>query len=150
SIPLKSVQAGNGFDDLESFGRLLNGVRIVGMGEPTHGTREAFLFKHRMFEYLAERKGYRVLGIEASFPDCLPIEKYIQTGEGEAVAVVHGQGFWTWDSEELLGLVQWMRAYNQSHADRVHFVGFDMQAEASAYARAAAYWNTWRGADDPE
>jgi erythromycin esterase-like protein len=144
SIPLKAVQAGNGFDDLEPFGKLLDEVRIVGMGEPTHGTREAFLFKHRMFEYLVERRGYRVFGIEASFPDCLPIEKYIQTGEGDPEAVVHGQGFWTWDNEELLGLVQWMRAYNRTHTDRVHFVGFDMQAGASAYARVAEYWKRWR------
>ncbi len=150
AMPIKTVQAGNGFDDLEAFGKRLGRVKIVGMGEPTHGTREASLFKHRMLEYLVERKGYRVFAMEASFPDCLPIEKYIQTGEGDAEAVVHGQGFWTWDTEEALGLVQWMRSYNQSHTDRVHFVGFDMQAKAPAYARAAEYWKMWRPANEPE
>lgn len=143
ALPLKTVQAGNGFDDLDPFGKSLDGVRIVGMGEPTHGTREAFLFKHRMLEYLVERKGYRVFGIEASFPDCLPIETYVQTGEGDPETVVHGQGFWTWDTEEVLDLVQWMRTYNKSHTDHVHFVGFDMQAKAPAYARALAYWKRW-------
>jgi erythromycin esterase len=147
---IKTVQPGNGFDDLEPFGSHLGRVRIVGMGEPTHGTREASLFKHRMFEYLVERKGYRVFAMEASFPDCLPIDRYIQTGEGDAEAVVHGQGFWTWDTEEVLGLVQWMRSYNQAHSDHVHFVGFDMQAKMPAYARAAEYWKTWRPANEPE
>jgi len=148
ALPLKTVEAGNGFDDLERFGKSLDSVQIVGMGEPTHGTREAFLFKHRMFEYLVERKGYRIFGMEASYPDCLPIEKYIQTGEGDPEKVVHGQGFWTWDTEEVLGLVQWMRAYNASHPDRVHFVGFDMQNKASAYARVVDYLGKWLPANE--
>ncbi len=139
AIPLVSVQAGSGFKDLEPFAKSLKGVRIVGMGEPTHGTREAFLFKHRMFEFLVETQGYRVFAIEASYPECLPIENYIQTGTGDPESVVHGQGFWTWDNEELLGLVQWMRAYNVAHKDRVHFVGFDMQSKAPAYDLAQKY-----------
>ena len=144
AIPLKTVHPGNGFGDLEPFGKSLKGVRIVGMGEPTHGTREAFLFKHRMFEYLVERNGYRVFGIEASFPDCLPIERYIQTGEGDLESVVHGQGFWVWDTEEVLGLVYWMREFNRTHVNKVHFVGFDMQAKASGFAKGLEYLKKWK------
>ena len=147
AVPIKTVQPGNGFEDLQQVGKSLRGVRLVGMGEPTHGTREACLFKHRMFEYLAERQGYRVFGMEASFPDCLPIEKYIQTGEGDPEAVVHRQGFWTWDTEEVLGLVQWMRSYNLSHTERVHFVGFDTQAEGPAYARVIDFLKAWRSSN---
>src|SRR5689334_16326919 len=51
AITIKSVEAGNGFDDLQPLKRVLADVRVVGLGEATHGTREFFQFKHRMVEF---------------------------------------------------------------------------------------------------
>lgn len=41
-IPLASLHSGTGLDDLAVWGRTLDGVRVVGLGEATHGTREFF------------------------------------------------------------------------------------------------------------
>lgn len=46
-IPLASLHSGTGLDDLAVWGRTLDGVRVVGLGEATHGTREFFTLKHR-------------------------------------------------------------------------------------------------------
>ena len=54
AIPVKSVVAGNGFDDLQPLKDILKDVRLVGLGEATHGTREFFQFKHRLLEFLAQ------------------------------------------------------------------------------------------------
>ena len=36
--------------------------------------------------------------------------------------------FWTWDTEEVLALIEWMRAWNADATTRkVKFYGFDMQ-----------------------
>jgi erythromycin esterase-like protein len=35
--------------------------------------------------------------------------------------------FWTWNTEEVLDLVAWMRDFNERGADRLEFTGFDMQ-----------------------
>src|SRR5215467_5188747 len=40
AVPLKTVEAGNGFDDLQPLKRVLKDVRFVALGEATHGTRE--------------------------------------------------------------------------------------------------------------
>ena len=40
--------------------------------------------------------------------------------------------FWTWDTEEVLTMIQWMRAFNQSGKGRVQFTGFDMQTPTVA------------------
>src|SRR4051812_46476711 len=70
AIPLATPEAGHGFDDMQPVHQIVGGARIVGMGEPTHGTREVFQMKHRMLEFLVTQEGFRVFGIEASMPDC--------------------------------------------------------------------------------
>lgn len=62
-IPIKTTQAGNGFEDLMPLKEILKDKKIIGMGEATHGTCEFFQMKHRMFEFLVEEMGYRVFGI---------------------------------------------------------------------------------------
>ena len=39
AIPLKTVQAGSGFDDLKPLKEIVGDARIVSLGEPTHGNR---------------------------------------------------------------------------------------------------------------
>ena len=50
AIPLATVEAGNGFSDLEPLRRIIGDARIVSLGEATHGTREFFQLKHRRSE----------------------------------------------------------------------------------------------------
>src|SRR5262245_38032425 len=42
AIPIKSVEAGNGFADLQPLKRILADTSVVGLGEATHGAREFF------------------------------------------------------------------------------------------------------------
>ena len=56
AVPIKSVEAGNGFDDLKAVGDFVGDARIVSLGEPTHGNREVFQMKHRLLEYLVTEK----------------------------------------------------------------------------------------------
>jgi erythromycin esterase len=58
SIAITSVEAGNGFDDLQPLKRVFKDVRIIGLGEETHGTREFFQFKHRMVEFLVKEMDF--------------------------------------------------------------------------------------------
>ncbi|MEM6797166.1 MAG: erythromycin esterase family protein [Acidobacteriota bacterium] len=134
AIPLTTSDPGQGFDDLRRLAPSIGPARIVAMGEATHGTREFFRLKHRVFEYLVEEHGFRLFGLEASYAGCLPLDYYIQTGEGDLRALIKGQGFWTWDTEEVLELVEWMRVYNSRRdapEDRLHLYGFDTQDAAT-------------------
>lgn len=141
SVPLETVEAGHGFDDLQPLRAAVGDARIVSLGESTHGTREAFQMKHRMLEFLVEEMGFTIFGIEASYPDCVAINDYVQGGDVDPEVALHGQGFWTWDTEEVLALVRWMRAYNAdpAHRTRLHFYGFDMQSAAPAAAFALSF-----------
>lgn len=79
SITLNTVKAETGFDDLEHLKPILKGIRVVGMGETSHGTREIFQMKHRMLEFLVKELGFTLFGIEASHVGCRSINDYILT-----------------------------------------------------------------------
>lgn len=140
AIKLKSAQPGTGTDDMEPLRALVGSSRVVALGEATHGSREFFQLKHRMLEFLVDKLGFRAFAIEASFPEALAIDEYVRTGKGDAYSAVAGMRFWTWDTEEVVALVRWMRTYNEdkSHKEKLRFFGFDMQFPAGSAAAVAA------------
>ncbi len=130
AIHLTTVLPTESLDDLKQLDPVLKDRRIIALGESTHGTREFFQLRHRMFRHLVENHGVRLFGIEASFAACLPIDEYVQTGAGDPRAALKGQGFWTWETEEVLELVEWMREWNRNRpadTEPVRFYGFDTQ-----------------------
>ncbi len=127
AVPVRGIEPGGGFADLLPLNRILRGARIVGLGEATHGTREFFLFKHRLLEFLVEEMGFTVFAIESDREACRPIDRHVRYGEGDAEEALAGQGYWTWDTEEVLAMVRWMREHNRAMPEerRVGFFGLD-------------------------
>jgi erythromycin esterase len=132
AIPLKTVQAGNGFADMEPLTKIVGNARIVALGEATHGTREFFQLKHRMIEFLATRMGFTIFSIEANMPEAYRLNDYVLNGKGDPAELLKGMYFWTWDTKEVLEMIRWMREFNQSGKGRIEFTGFDMQTPAVA------------------
>jgi erythromycin esterase len=142
AIPLATAEAGHGFDDMEPLRAVVGSARVVALGEATHGTREFFQLKHRMLEFLVEKLGFTVFAIEASFPDAETVNDYVLTGKGDPAAALAGLGFWTWNTDEVLDLIRWMRRYNEdpAHAAKLKFYGFDMQVPEHSAARLREYF----------
>jgi erythromycin esterase len=141
AIPLQSVEAEHGFADMEPLRRMVGDAHLVCLGEATHGTREFFQLKHRMLELLATRMGFSVFGIEATFPESFDVNRYVLTGEGDPAQALANLHFWTWNTEEVLGMIRWMREYNQnaSNPRKLKFYGFDMQFPGDAAKVAMEY-----------
>lgn len=138
-LDINTVKAGNDFKDLMPLKSTLGDKKIVAMGEATHGTKEFFQMKHRMLEFLVEKMGYNVFGIEACMSDCMAINDYVLYGKGDAEKVVGGMEFWTWDTKEVVDMVKWMREYNKNHDKKVKFYGFDMQSSDTAATKVTEY-----------
>jgi erythromycin esterase len=141
AIQLKTAEAGNGFDDMQPLKKLIGGAHLVALGEATHGTREFFQLKHRMLEFLASEMGFTVFGIEATMPEGFDINEYVLNGTGDPAAALAGLYFWTWDTEEVLDMIRWMRHYNADprHERKLKFYGVDAQYYARAAKVAAAF-----------
>ena len=127
AAPLQTVEAGHGFADLRPLGQMIGNARIVELGEATHGTREFFQLKHRLIEFLASQKEFTIFSIEANMPEAYRLNDFVLNGAGDPKQLLKGMYFWTWNTEEVLDMILWMRDYNKSGKGRIQFTGFDMQ-----------------------
>lgn len=113
-------------DDLEFLRDVVGDARIVSLGENTHGTRDFFEMKARILRFLVEEMGFDAFAIEATMPEAFRLDDYVRTGVGDPAELLAGLYFWTWNTESLLEMIQWMRAHNEAGGE-VGFYGFDMQ-----------------------
>ncbi len=143
-VPLTTVEAGHGFADLAPLEAAIGKARVVSLGEATHGTREFFQLKHRMLEFLVEKLGFTVFAIEANMPEARAVNDYVLEGKGDPAVALAGLYFWTWNTEEVLDQIKWMRRYNEdpAHTRKVKFYGVDMQTATVALANTRAYLET--------
>lgn len=130
AMPLATTTPGSPLNDLEPLLPALVGRRLVGLGEATHGTREFFQLKHRLVELLVQRAGFTQFQIEASLPDAIAVDDYVQYGFGAVDTAISGMHFWVWDTEEVTELVEWLRV-----ARGVRFFGVDLQFAPTAAAK---------------
>ena len=131
--PISIENAKNDSLQFDFLNEKLKEVEVIGLGEATHGTKEFFELKNKMFKYLVEKQAVRLFGIEANFAACYDINKYILTGEGNAKVALSRNGYWVWQSQEVLDLIEWMKDYNKGKISnqKIQFYGYDMQDATS-------------------
>lgn len=113
--------------DLQKLKSVVGDAKLVSLGEGTHGTSEFFKMKHRIVKFLAEKMGFTVFAIEANMPEARRVNDYILYGKGDVKEALAGMYFWTWNTQEVLDMIEWMRQYNTSGKGHIEFCGFDMQ-----------------------
>lgn len=140
AIRLQTVLPGQGFADLRPLEAIVGNARVVGLGEATHGTKEFFQLKHRLLEFLVEKKGFTLFGMEAGMPEASLLDDYVLTGKGDPAEVL-ATLYPVWNVEEVLAMIRWMRAYNANpaHPKKLRFYGFDMQERKRTYACVKAW-----------
>ncbi len=132
--PFRTCEPDSGDADLAFLRDVVGDARVVALGEGTHGTHEFFQMKRRVVEYLASHMGFTLFAIEANMPEAYRVNDYVLTGRGDPKALLQGMYFWTWNTQEVLDLIEWMRAFNRSGRGRIQFLGFDMQTPDTAAA----------------
>jgi erythromycin esterase len=130
------------FSDLRFLDTIFSAKQIIGVGEATHGSKEFFNMKHRLFTYLVTKHNYKLFGIEADFAACQKINEYVTTGRGNAKEALTNNGYQVWNTAEVLQLIEWMRQYNLEKPDsaKVQFWGYDMQQAHSSYRYIRTYF----------
>ncbi|HYH06011.1 MAG TPA: erythromycin esterase family protein [Thermoanaerobaculia bacterium] len=142
-FPLHSVELTSDTRDLAPLQEIVGDATIVGLGDATHGTHEFFAVKLRLIDYLVREMQFDVLSIEGPFPIFERVNRYVQTGEGDPRALLREARtrllYLFWDVEEMLAVIEWVRAYNLTHERRISIAGADIYDYEGAVAGVMAH-----------
>jgi protein-L-isoaspartate(D-aspartate) O-methyltransferase len=123
-------------------------ARLVLLGEATHGTSEFYRMRAHITRELVARRGFRLVAVEADWPDAALVDDYVLGGPPKAaLRFTPFSRFptWMWRNEEVDAFVQWLRAYNADQrepAARAGFHGLDLYSLFTSIAAVLAYLDT--------
>lgn len=129
SIPLETTEPAHPRRDLEPLKRTVAGADVIGLGEHSHGTREVFQFKDRLFRFLVEELDYRLIAFEVPYCAGIAINEFITSGDGSAEEVLCRDDVHSiWRCEAIAEMLEWMKAFNAGRApdDQIQFYGVDL------------------------
>jgi protein-L-isoaspartate(D-aspartate) O-methyltransferase len=136
------------FDDIDTaeLGALLERIgdaRVVLLGEATHGTSEFYRMRARLTRQLIERRDFRIVAVEADWPDAATVDAYVRGAPPSRAA---GEAFsrfptWMWRNREVQEFVEWMREHNRELPEerRAGFYGLDLYSLHSSIDRVLGY-----------
>lgn len=138
--PLVTLDPQAPLTDLRPLRQMVRHATVVGLGGSARGAHELEVLQHRVLRLLVEELGFRSLALEEDWTNGIRIDEYVRTGRGDPRAVL-ADAWVPWRTQEMLGVLRWMRSYNEQHPlDPVRVVGLDIDAvRAVAYDAVADY-----------
>lgn len=144
AFALRSVELTSDSSDLAPLQSIVSDAAIVGLGDGTHGTHEFYTVKLRIIDRLVRELGFDVISFEAPSAPMNRIDAYVQGGAGDPralLAATRQAGYYFWDTEEILAVMEWARAYNAHRGNQpaVVLAGADIYDAKGAAEEVLAY-----------
>lgn len=135
-------------DALGSFTQRLQSIRVLGLGEATHGQHEVFELKRKLTMYLIRHEGWRTVAYEASSSALTAAQSYIDGNSDDRNVATSALGMLIWQIEENGALLDDLRAWNREcqKEDRVELIGIDAQDPQAVIGQ----FERLVGASDPQ
>lgn len=133
-INLPKLEARKDIADIENYGKKVNeikldeNIRVVGLGEATHGNSDFQYLKLEVLKDLVEKNNLKSFCLESDFGEGILINNYIH-GNKRDENISRIFSFNIYHTKEMNELINFMFDYNQraKDKDKLSFYGFDMQ-----------------------
>lgn len=125
---LYGLALADGMDHIE----IPDHVKIVGLGEATHGNREFQDMKLELLIVLVENYDFSAFAMEIPNCDGMKIDHYIRgemDDEMTAERIIKDISYPIYNTDSMAALMEYMKEYNRSvkKEEQLRFYGFDMQ-----------------------
>ena len=120
-------------------------ARVVLLGEATHGTSHFYRARAAITARLIERHGFRIVAVEADWPDAAAIDHFVRHKSGLAAGdepPFRRFPTWMWRNVEVETFLQWLRSRNAGVAaadEKAAFYGLDIYNMNGAIHAVIAY-----------
>lgn len=125
SILIESGQLSQINSDFDFLSEFIGNVKVVGLGESTHGTSEVFQIKNRIIKYLIEKEEFNTIIFEGDMESHFSINKMLK--ENENIDTIMTNLFGVYQTEEIKELFEWLK--NRHQLPSIKIWGCDMQED---------------------
>jgi erythromycin esterase-like protein len=137
-----------GPDDYARLVERAGAAQVVLIGEASHGTHEFYAIRAELTRQLVEDKGFRLVVLEADWPDALRAHRYARGDVPEADAATALGDFrrfpaWMWRNTVMTDFLGWLRGWNRGHPQaRAGLFGMDLYSMHASMALVLSYLET--------
>jgi erythromycin esterase-like protein len=123
-------------------------AQVVLIGEASHGTQEFYEVRAQLTRRLVEEHGFRLVVLEADWPDALRAHRWAKGDSIEADADGALGDFlrfprWMWRNGVMVGFLDWLRGWNRAHpGKRAGLFGMDLYSMHASMALVLDYLET--------
>ena len=125
--PMPGVDAEWSATSLAPFLEAIRDVRILGLGETTHGCSEMFAAKRRIIRLMVEQESVETLVFELSVGEGADLDDYVSGKRDDVREILNGLPLWMFRVEEFEELLVWIREHNLQAEHPVRIVGMESQ-----------------------
>lgn len=126
-ISFNDVENNQAIDDLKPLKNVVADARIVALGENSHGSATLFKLKLKLVKYLVQEKGFTVFALESPLVEADKVNAYVTNNTGTQADVLKNLIYPSWQNEEMLRIIEWIKRYNTKAKQKVSFRGVDIQ-----------------------
>ncbi len=136
------------FSTSADYDRLIDAIgdrHVVLIGEASHGTQEFYEARAELTKRLIDQKGFRIIALEADWPDALRVHRYVHGATDDADANAALGDFkrfpqWMWRNTVVLEFVEWLQKWNAAHERaQVGVYGMDLYSLHASISSVLRY-----------
>lgn len=132
--------------DTDALIEACRGKKFILIGEATHGTAEFYRTRADITKTLIEAGLCDLVAVEADWPDAYRVNRYVcnrsDDPDGhEALADFERFPAWMWRNSEVLGFIEWLKAYNSilRPEEPCGFYGLDLYSMRASIGAVVRY-----------
>lgn len=122
--------------DTSQLDKLIQNVKVVGIGEGTHGDHESQVFRKALIYDLIKRQGFDYICIEEfdkhlwKLNQIIHLDSMVKTRQIEH-AIAKEFYYWLWMTDEFVEIIQLLHSYNLTTDKKVSITGVDFMMTAN-------------------
>ncbi len=129
---------------VEKLGRLSisNDIKVVGLGEANHGTKEFHILKHKIAKYLINDHGFNTVVFEFPYSHGLLLNDYILGINEDGLKIITGQKNSEYHTIQMIEFIEDIKEINRTRnsSNQIQFLGMDIFGKPYAVRRLSDYF----------
>jgi len=131
---LPEIQSKKNIDSIDAYAQSISSidinddVKLIGLGEATHGNVEFQQLKLDVLKTLVEKENIKGFAMEIDYGEGVIIDNYIKGSSDLTIDEIMSHiSFDIYRTEDIKNIIEWMKDYNSNHNNELSFYGFDLQ-----------------------